>query len=207
MSKKVAPPKKSPILRIAIIAAIAVVILSISGFAFAATQEQNDSFCASCHTQPETTFYERSTAAAATDLASFHKTKTTACIDCHSGSGLGGRLTAEVLGARNAVAWFTGTAVQPAPLNFPISNDNCLKCHATVLSGSSTNIRDRTFGPQGHYHRFLSRWQAASTAAASCVTCHSGHKQGGTAAQMWINTATIGSTCDGCHRALGEGGD
>ena len=50
-------------------------IFATGGFAFAATQEQHDSFCASCHTQPESTFYQRSTAAQPADLASAHTSK------------------------------------------------------------------------------------------------------------------------------------
>ena len=156
--KKIVKTKKRPILLIAGIAAIAVVLLSAGGFAFAASQESHDTFCASCHTQPESTFFQRSTAQTPSDLASFHTTKATACIDCHSGSGVSGRLAAEMMGARNAALWFTGTATQPAPLVFPISNDNCMKCHAQVASGSTSGGGPRgNFGPQGHYHRFLSR--------------------------------------------------
>ena len=57
-----------------VIAALAVfgIIFTAAGFTFAATQEQHDSFCASCHTQPKSTYFERSIAAAPTDLASFH---------------------------------------------------------------------------------------------------------------------------------------
>jgi nitrate/TMAO reductase-like tetraheme cytochrome c subunit len=64
----------------------------------------HDQFCASCHTQPESIFFQRSTGALAVDLASFHTTQKTRCIDCHSGPGLFGRMQAELLGARNASA-------------------------------------------------------------------------------------------------------
>ena len=63
--KSTATPKKSKkqsrIIIGLIAAAIAVVALSAGGFAFAATQESHDQFCASCHTQPESTFVARST--------------------------------------------------------------------------------------------------------------------------------------------------
>ncbi len=206
MAKKRKPTvKRTPILLIAGIAAIAVVLLSAGGFAFAASQEQHDTFCASCHTQPETTFYQRSTAATPTDLASFHTTKATNCIDCHSGAGITGRLSAEMMGARNAVLWFSGTAQQPAPLVFPIGNDNCMKCHATVTSGVSSEGRRGTFGPQGHYHRFLSRWQAADPNAATCVSCHAGHDTAGDPNSAYVNIATVQQTCNACHNVLGRG--
>ena len=33
------------------------IFLAAGGFTFAASQETHDSFCASCHTQPESTFF------------------------------------------------------------------------------------------------------------------------------------------------------
>ena len=53
---------RKKLLLIAGLAVVTAVVMGAGGFAFAATQEQNDSFCASCHTQPESTYYERSIA-------------------------------------------------------------------------------------------------------------------------------------------------
>jgi hypothetical protein len=83
-----------------------VVIFTAGGFSFAATQETHDSFCASCHTHPESTFYQRSVGAQAVDLASAHTLKDVRCIDCHSGVGVVGRIQAEMLGAHNALAFY-----------------------------------------------------------------------------------------------------
>ncbi len=211
------------------IAAGVIILLSASGFAFAATQESHDQFCASCHTQPESTFVQRSTAAAV-DLASYHTTQQTRCIDCHSGQGVLGRMSAELMGAHNAFLWFTGTAVQPAVVNTPISNDNCLKCHQTIMDrgftpkesiaipGASSSGRRREAGRPNHWHEFLPRWQAADANAATCVTCHSGHAaatgsaQTGTAATSggaatgFMDAQTLQANCDACHQSIrGEG--
>jgi len=115
-----------------IITAVVGVIFTIAGFAFGASQESHDSFCASCHTQPESTFYQRSQGASPVDLASYHTSQSAGCIDCHSGEGAPGRIQAEMLGASNALKWFSGTAVQPAVLAVPIADQNCLKCHQNV---------------------------------------------------------------------------
>lgn len=171
-------------------------LLSAGGFTFAATQEQHDTFCASCHTQPESTFFQRSVAAQPVDLASAHKAKGINCIDCHSGAGIPGRLGAELLGARNAAALYTGTAVQPAPLTHPIGDVNCLKCHQDV-----TNSRSRN----NHFHAFLSRWQAADANAATCVSCHGGHTTDGTAQLAYLNEPRTQAVCEACHSALGGG--
>jgi len=82
--------KISPILIVLLAAFGLAVILTASGFAFAATQETHDSFCASCHTQLESTFFQRSVDTQPVDLASAHKADNTRCIDCHSGKGVTG---------------------------------------------------------------------------------------------------------------------
>ncbi len=197
------------------------ILLGVGGFAFAASQETHDAFCASCHTQPESTFYQNSTAAQPVDLAAFHQPQKVACIDCHSGQGITGRVTAELIGARNAFKWYTGTAVQPAVLTFPIGDQNCLKCHADVtqrgfspkeqinLPVSGGEGEGEREGRNNHWHEFLARWQAASPTAGSCVSCHAGHAAGGTAQAGFMVSATVQGTCDACHLVLrreGEGG-
>ncbi|MDR3576482.1 MAG: NapC/NirT family cytochrome c [Anaerolineaceae bacterium] len=199
-------------------AAIAAVFLAAAGFAFGASQESHDSFCASCHTMPESTYVQRSTAAAATDMASFHTGQKTNCIDCHSGVGIFGRMQAELLGAQNAVKWYTGTAVQPAPLTVPIADANCLKCHSTITQRGYTPQQQISVpgansgggegeGRANYWHQFLARWQAASSTAGTCTSCHSGHLTDGTAQTGFMNAQTVRNTCDACHQVLRrEGG-
>jgi hypothetical protein len=172
-------------------------LLAAGGFAFAATQEQHDAFCASCHSQPESTFYQRSQGAQPVDLASAHTPKNVTCINCHSGVGVTGRMSAELMGARNAALWYTGRAAQPAPLTFPIGDANCLKCHQEVTGSRSQN---------NHFHYFLARWQAIDPKAATCVSCHGGHTTDGTADIMFLNQATAEAVCQACHTQLGAGG-
>ncbi|HEX7555113.1 MAG TPA: cytochrome c3 family protein [Leptolinea sp.] len=167
-----------------------------AGFAIAATQEEDNSFCASCHSQPESTNYQRFQAATAVDLASDHHVKKdTKCIDCHSGTGTGGRLNAMMMGARNAVLWFSGTAKQPAPLNFPIPDENCLKCHQAVTTPAQADASN-------HFHVFLTRWQKADPNAATCVSCHSGHATDGNASLAMVNEVRTQQVCDACHKVL-----
>ena len=199
-TKKPAPKPRRWHIRWPIFAAVAAaaLLVFIGTFTFAATMEERDSFCASCHTQPESTFYTRSQAGSPVDLATFHHTKSTKCIDCHSGAGTLGRLTAMMLGGRNAVVFYTGTAKQPAPLTFPIGNTNCLKCHAAVMNTGG--------GMNNHFHEFLPRWQAADPAnAATCVECHSSHTTDGQADVAFLNQARTADICQSCHTALGAG--
>ncbi len=188
------------------------ILLAASGFGFAASQETHDPFCASCHTQPESTFVMRSAAAQASDLASYHTAQKTLCIGCHAGPGIAGRMQAELLGARNAALWFTGLAVQPAVLNYPIRDANCLKCHQdvtvrgftpkeqiTVPSGIGEGERE---GRVSHWHRFLARWQAASPSAGTCVSCHASHATGYLAQDGFMDGQAIQTVCDACHQAI-----
>jgi len=232
----VQPPQKPrrgifPVLWALLGAVVLGLVLAGGGFAFAATQEQHDPFCASCHTQPESTFYQNSVASQPVDLASVHTTYKTRCIDCHSGAGLNGRVAAELMGARNALLFVTHTDVQPARLIQPIGDENCLKCHPTVTSrqgagqgqgqgqgqgsgqggqgqggeggGEGEGEGRGGFGPTNHYHFNLARWQAADPTATGCVSCHGGHTPGGTAATMF--TGDVRPVCDACHKVLRRG--
>jgi nitrate/TMAO reductase-like tetraheme cytochrome c subunit len=192
------------------------ILLAGSGFTFAATQETHDSFCASCHTQPESTFFQRSTDAQPVDLASYHTSQNTRCIDCHSGPGVWGRMQAELLGARNATAWYTHTAVQPAIVTVPIQAASCLKCHQDVTQRGYTPKQTVTiFGERGrgegegggsnHWHELLARWQAADPNAGTCTSCHPGHTTDGTAQTGFENTLTTRTVCQACHGTLREG--
>ena len=186
----------TPIMKVGLAGLGLAIVLVVSGFTFAATKETHDSFCASCHTQPESTFYQRSVDAQPVDLASAHKPKNTRCIDCHSGVGVVGRIQAELLGAHNALAYYTHTAVQPAKLTRAISDASCLKCHENVLTDNSFN---------NHFHAFLPRWQAVDPNAATCISCHGGHTTDGSAQLMYLNNSTAGKECNSCHQVLREG--
>jgi predicted CXXCH cytochrome family protein len=196
--KKQTPPKPKtrPIVWVLEGILVLAFVVVIGGFAFAATQEEHDNFCASCHTKPESTFYQRSVDAQPVDLASAHTTKGVKCINCHSGTGVVGRVQAELLGAHNALSWYTGTAVQPAALTTPIRDANCLKCHQEVTARRDQN---------NHFHAFLARWQATDPNAATCVSCHGGHTTDGEAQIAFLNRTTTEAVCNACHNALGGG--
>ncbi len=210
--------KRVPWIPVLVAAALLLIVLGVGGFTFAATQESQDPFCASCHTQPETTFLQRSTGSQPVDLASFHTGQSTRCIDCHSGQGIFGRMSAELMGARNAVLWYTGNAVQPAVLTFPIGDGNCLKCHQQVtqkgftpqeqitVPGARTRGREEE-GRANHWHQFLSRWQGASSTAGSCVSCHSGHATGAAAQAGFMESQTVQAVCNACHQVLRREGN
>ena len=195
--KPVQPKRKVPRITWPVVGAIAAVVfvLVIGSFGFAATKEENNAFCASCHTQPETTYYERFQSGQVNTLSTFHNTKEVKCIDCHSGSGVGGRVSAILLGSRNAVAYLTHTAKQPAPLTVPIGDSNCLKCHTETMTRQ---------GFDNHYHEFLARWQSVDVNAAGCVDCHSSHTTNGDQKIQFLNQTQTEQVCTACHNAIAE---
>lgn len=188
-------PRVPPIVLVAILAIVIIVPTTAMGVSF--QMEDRDSFCASCHTQPEETYYQRSIASTQVDLASAHKIKSVRCIDCHSGAGLSGRLGAIYVGTGDLVRWVTHTARQPAPVLYPIHDGNCLKCHAATPATQDFNR---------HFHAFLSKWQAIDPNAAGCVDCHTSHTTDGDPSLGFLQQERTVAVCQRCHQAVGAGG-
>ena len=87
---------------------VGVAILVIGGVGVSLALENQDAFCASCHTEPEASYYQQSTQPNPGTLAAFHTQKETACIDCHSGSGILGRSAGLTQGAQDLMAFLSG---------------------------------------------------------------------------------------------------
>ncbi|MGE5223050.1 MAG: cytochrome c3 family protein [Omnitrophica WOR_2 bacterium] len=176
------------------IALIAFLVVSAGSLGVSMRMEDHDAFCASCHTQPESTYYQRTLTKQAVDLASSHRiAQNTRCIDCHSGGGLTGRMGAIFVGGGDLLRWVTHTARQPAPLVYPISDGNCLKCHADT---PDTQDFSR------HFHAFLLRWQAIDPNAARCADCHSSHTTDGDVSLGYLNQQRTVTICQNCHNVL-----
>ena len=191
--------------RIQVIAASAIVAFIVFGLVIplsAMQFENHDSFCASCHTEGEATFFRRTqiqTANAATDLASFHAAKHAArCIDCHTGPGIIGRYGGLMAGASDLVSYFSGHYPQPAVQDTPLGDGNCLKCHADVLTKTEFN---------NHFHAFLTKWQALDPQnAAHCADCHLSHDTKNDAGAVFLNQSATATICQKCHTFAGAGG-
>ncbi len=179
------------------ILAVALGVLAIGGTGLALVLENQDAFCAACHTQPEQAFYEQSRQPSAATLAALHTQKQTACIDCHSGSGTLGRAVGLSQGAHDLFAYLSGTYNKPAVTTNPLGDDTCLNCHGDVVKerpGAALELN-------GHYHVFLTRWQSVDPNAAHCTTCHTAHSKGLESLQFMAQ-GQVARVCDDCHTAL-----
>jgi hypothetical protein len=188
-------------------AGAAVVVLAV-GFLFTMMKiEETDTFCESCHTQPESTYVGRM-GAEAVDAASAHQSHKVRgsptpggihCIDCHSGPGLGGRVAAEMLGARNAFLYVSRTMVQPAKMTVPIDDANCLKCHSDIIASENFN------GANNHFHFFLARLRSVQPdQPLNCVDCHNAHHTDGDSTIQFLNKTQTEATCNRCHAVLAQ---
>ena len=183
-------------------ALFAIGLVAIIGFFAVIHIEEADAFCASCHSEPEATYYQRTQAPKPVDLASVHallaqknpQQANIHCIDCHAGPGIAGRITALRLGAHDVVQWFAGTATQPAQITQPIPDAHCIKCHTDT---PAANNFDR------HFHHTLARWQQADAKAGSCVSCHTAHTTDGAASIGFLQQQRLLVQCTQCHVALG----
>ncbi len=179
---------------------IGVLVVLAVGYFGATKLEENDAFCASCHSEPENTYFQRTAATRSVDLASAHAHLTqtqpeqspTRCIDCHAGPGFSGRAHALSIGARDALKWFGGSATQPAKTTQPLNDAACLQCHSAVAS--DTNF-DR------HFHRYLMQWQQKDPSAGRCATCHTAHTLDGNNTIGFLQQQRAQAVCVQCHKA------
>jgi len=133
-------------LRLAPLAGLALVsVLALAAGLTVSQLEERDSFCISCHTAPEQTYYDRARAALTVsgpfaDLSSAHYGMETTfrCIDCHRGNGeLVHRIATLGLGARDTAIWLSGQAdesIEKTELVAPgLLTSACTGCHTEAL--------------------------------------------------------------------------
>ncbi len=185
--------ERSRFSRVFVIAGAVLILLLTGSTTYALQLENQDQFCASCHTQPETQYYQQSVATPPTTLAAFHTPKDVHCIDCHSGGGALGRSTGLSQGLQDLVSFYSGNYRNPAITTSPLGDDSCTKCHSDLLASADFN---------NHFHVFLPRWQSIDASAAHGSTCHASHPAGDPT-QGYMTTAAVEKVCVACHNAAG----
>ncbi len=198
-------------------AVIAVIVFGIASTAAGVTVsgelEKNDSFCGSCHTEPETTYLARfatSLTGDAPDLAAYHHSKAESsispklpnvrCIDCHVGEGVVGRAKVLSLAAYDAIRYYTGTAEQPAHIIFNVQNEACLKCHEQDVK-KGADQPETPFIIDNHYHY---KYFQPNAPPINCIACHTTHREGSHVNKYQFTKVTI-PNCEACHQFEGHG--
>ena len=184
------------------IAGILTLALSIT---IAIQLENRDSFCASCHTEPESAYYARSLSNPR-DLASAHANAEVLvrCIDCHSGEGPMGRVASISQGASDLLSYISGNYQQPAIIQNPLGDQACTKCH-TPVNSNSANPQEFTITSSSHYHleSYLNEWNIqADNPFGTCSICHISHTENIDISTGYIEQTTTNLACDQCHRVL-----
>lgn len=182
-------------------------VLVISGTGLGLALEENDSFCASCHTEPEVTYVRQAQAPAgprSVTLAAFHHRLETLdaqargastpvkCIDCHGGVGAIARVhTLYELGVVDTLAFVSGRYAQPARTTRPLPDSVCTQCHAQAVAVP---------GFDNHFHNKLLDPQAPTI---SCVSCHVSHVDQVDPREKYIRRSTVFPRCNDCHARMG----
>jgi nitrate/TMAO reductase-like tetraheme cytochrome c subunit len=196
---------------IAFVVVVGLVLITGVGFAVATALEEQDSFCISCHTAPEITYYNRAYIALDTanaipeDLSTRHYLAGQAsgtpfrCIDCHRGdSGLPHRVSAVALGAYDALIFFSGrydSSIEKQNTKSGwLANASCVTCHADTLL-----LFD---GINNHFHNYLPQVQTALARGGQIQigeALASTLKDGETPTAEPV--AEVGLQCSSCHQA------
>jgi nitrate/TMAO reductase-like tetraheme cytochrome c subunit len=183
---------------LALAAALGLVVL-IGGVEVVSHQEQDNRFCASCHTQPESEYFVRYLRAdarkSAEDLAALHHhKKAIRCIDCHGGEGPLGRAQVVAIATWDAFKFFTGIARQPAVIVVPVQNEACAKCHNDDIHkpGFENHEHNLYFDPK------------ESPPFIACTDCHVSHRVGDERTAFQFRDAIL-PQCDYCHMKMGRG--
>jgi hypothetical protein len=180
-------------------------LLGIGSAAGVSVAEEHDSFCATCHLNPERTYVNRAEAVgqasdlaqeqgatgmelwrigrdAARDLAGSHRARRLKCVACHRGdNGVGDRAVALALGARNTLFYLLGQydLDHSGVANPDLVEASCLRCHLDKphLGGVDAGKENPVTidSFENHFHSDLFDPQYVELATVSCLDCHPSH--------------------------------
>ena len=207
------PPTRKPqrwIIAIPIVFFVAI-LLAGAGFTTATVLEEHDDFCTSCHTVPETTYYNRAIVSLAkinapvTDLATAHYNLSKlngkpdfTCIYCHRGdSSLGQRISTVALGSRDALIFVLGKAdptlekSQVAESWLP--NAACVSCHTATLLTLN--------GLGNHFHNNLPQAAAALANGGQFIVPVEFNASRGSLLRNGLDTIDVSLQCSDCHQS------
>lgn len=192
-------------------------LVSAGGFAVVSALEERDSFCTSCHTIPEITYFNRAYLALDRvddpifDLATAHYRSALnegvdfKCITCHRGdASLGHRVSTMALAAYDTLIYLTGhenpqIEKQDTKTGW-LANASCSTCHTATLL--------RLDGINNHFHTYLPEARVAldrgglltiSDALLKAATERSSGE--GSGPSLTLQTISVPLLCSDCHQA------
>lgn len=190
---------------------LALIFFGGVGFVVASALEEQDSFCVSCHTTPETTYYNRAYISldnptlAVNDLSTEHYhlaqeagKQPFGCISCHRGdASLGHRISTLALAARDTVTYVTGnenSQIEKTDIKEAwLPNASCVGCHTPLLLSVK--------GLNNHFHTLLPQAGEALKKGGT-LTAGDTLKGNDAAIAQWSHTVqNAGLTCTSCHLA------
>lgn len=116
------------------------------------------------------------------------------CIDCHGGTGLGGRLRVKLLSARDAFWYVTGRFEEPKGMSWPLRDADCLRCHPSFPEKGAASANPPFHSLPVHNGALEVR----------CVECHLSHESGGLADRFFLQPRQVRAQCARCHSEFAD---
>jgi hypothetical protein len=195
-----------------VIAGIAfVLVLGVGGFVTASALEEHDTFCTSCHTVPETTYFNRAYVALdnpqtqVTDLATAHyhlsqqeNKPAFSCISCHRGdASLGQRISTLALAGRDTLIYVLGkedpTIEKEHTKEGWLPNAACVSCHTDTLLTLK--------GLDNHFHTHLPQAAAALANGGTLIVSEAHQNEKDRLMALGLQTVNTPLVCSDCHQA------
>lgn len=193
---------------------LAALLLLVAASATVSRLEEDNNFCASCHTPLEVRYVEQAETATtelSPNLAAYHFAATRQgddpvnCVACHRGdNGPAHRAAALGLGGWNTAKWLLGDDGSQAGAHGVawLYNAGCDGCHIDALTLDQF---------ENHYHTYLADYHAdpkviESVAAnrIQCSDCHLNHVD--TYQEFaFLEDGPLYDTCEKCHLVWGRG--
>jgi nitrate/TMAO reductase-like tetraheme cytochrome c subunit len=163
--------------------------------------EQDNEFCTSCHLDSATPLhidlrraFDRSPGG---NLASVHGHAEVPdrgggfrCIDCHGGASWTGRARVKVLAAKDAFWYAVGRFDEPTGMQWPLWEEDCLKCHTSFDPATSEEWETPRFHELPIHNVEL---------GVDCVACHRAHDTGGNPDAFFLGADWVRPQCGRCH--------
>ena len=158
--------------------------------------EQENAFCLGCHLTPEVRLH----AAVGRDfehrppasLAARHAEAEAdfRCIECHGGTSWPGRVQVKLSAASDAFWYLTGRFEEPEGMAWPLRDEDCRKCHASIEPSRPKDWDAISFHERAAHDEKL---------GVACVECHRVHATDVDPKGYFLRADHVRSQCARCH--------